>query len=172
MKVIGQHKVCNFSAVPLLICPSFLLFKGPKYPLSNCSVIPLLNCSSFPLSNCSTVPLFNCPGVPVYPTVELFNSPNHVVFCQLFTALWTYTKVRWDGHWDLTLRKIATWLSKNCQKTWHFFQKNCQKLSFFFNKIAKDKFWQFFLKKMSSFGPFFDIQMAIFRRVRSSAIFG
>ena len=33
---------------------------------------------------------------------------------------------------DLILRKIANWMSKNCKKTWHFFQtitKNCHFLS-------------------------------------------
>ena len=58
----------------------------------------------------------------------------------------------------LTLRKIAIWISKNCQK-----------LDIFFKKIAKN--FHFFLKKltleiMSSFWQFFDSQMAIFRRVR------
>ena len=50
---------------------------------------------------------------------------------------------------DIFFKKIA----KNC----HFFQQNCQKLTFF----------SIFLKKMSRFWPFFDSQMAIFRRVIS-----
>ena len=50
------------------------------------------------------------------------------------------------------------------------------KIVVFFNKIANDNFVEkitifvnFFEKKMSSFGQFFDIQLAIFRRVRSIA---
>ena len=46
-------------------------------------------------------------------------------------------------------------------KIFFFFQKNCQKFSFFY-KISNGIFFE----KMSSFWPFFDIQMAIFRRVR------
>ena len=105
--------------------------------------------------------------------------------------------VKLSSKWatNLTLRKIALWVSKTC----HFFQKNCQKLLFFakklpdcqkiaknltffskklpkivifFKKIAsgnlleKIQFMAFFSKKMSSFWQFFDSQMAIFRRVR------
>ena len=61
--------------------------------------------------------------------------------------VWLFHEI--PGH--LTLRKIAIWLSKNCQKT--FFWK-------------KWKFLAILLKKMSSFWQFFDSQMAIFRRVR------
>ena len=85
---------------------------------------------------------------------------------------------------DLTLRKVAIWMSKNSKKNWKnvqkncqklsFFSKNCQKLSFFFQKIAngnflekKDNFWQFFEKKCQRFWQFFDSQMTIFRRVWS-----
>ena len=60
---------------------------------------------------------------------------------------------------------------ENCQlnvqklpKTWHFCQQNCQ-WQFCWKK------WQFlstfFWKKNSSFWQYFDIQVAIFRRVRS-----
>ena len=43
--------------------------------------------------------------------------------------------------WQLTPRKFAIWMSKNCQKTWHFFQNNCQKFSFCLRK--NDNFWQY-----------------------------
>ena len=70
---------------------------------------------------------------------------------------------------NLTLWKIAIWLSKNCQKldifskkfarNFHFFQKNG---NFFF--LKEENFWQFFWKN-ENFWLFFDSQMAIFRRV-------
>ena len=64
---------------------------------------------------------------------------------------------------ELTLRKTAIWMSKNCQKLEIFFKKidkNCH----FFNKIAIGNFieinnnfihfWQFFWKKFHVFGNF------------------
>ena len=62
---------------------------------------------------------------------------------------------------DLTLRKIAIWLSKNCQK-----------LDIFFKKIVKNcHFLSIFLKKCQDIWQFFDIQLAIFRRFRFSDTF-
>ena len=52
-----------------------------------------------------------------------------------------------------------------CQKiakTWYFFKKIDKNCHFF-----STNFCQYFWKKMSSFWQFFDIQMSIFRRVRS-----
>ena len=70
----------------------------------------------------------------------------------------------------LTLWKIDIWMSKNGQKLAIFFQKKFAKNCHFFNKIAKSNFVENktifgILKKNSSFWQFFDIQMAIFRRV-------
>ena len=62
----------------------------------------------------------------------------------------------------LTLRKIAIWLSKNCQKL-DIFSKKISKNLIFFKKLPL----AIFLKKMSCFWQFLDIQMAIFRRVRT-----
>ena len=65
--------------------------------------------------------------------------------------LWAFPCLN-DVTWNLTLRKNAIWLSKNCQKHDIFFQKNCQKFSLFFQIFWKKKsFLQIFLKKMSSF---------------------
>ena len=61
---------------------------------------------------------------------------------------------------NLTLRKIAIWLSKNCQRL-DIFSKKLTKFVIFVNKIFVNLF-----EKMSSFWQFFDSQMAIFRRVR------
>ena len=104
-------------------------------------------------------------------------------FSMIFSCLFAWNMYKLGLLWfqlnylsNLTLRKIAIWLSK----TWLFFFLNWQKLSFFFNKIAIGKklsffstklpvanynFLSIFLKKMSSFWQFFDSQMAIFRRV-------
>ena len=60
---------------------------------------------------------------------------------------------------NLTLRKIAIWMSKNCQTLENFF---CQKFSFF----QKMNIFGNFFFKFQVFGNFFDIQLAIFRRVR------
>ena len=56
-------------------------------------------------------------------------------------------------HSDLNLRKIAIWMSKNCQKL-DIFQQNWQKLSFF-QQIANGNFleknynfWQLFWKNV------------------------
>ena len=48
---------------------------------------------------------------------------------------------------DLTLWKIAIWLSK----TWHFFKKNCQKLSFKKKSQLKRQFLAIKKKKKASF---------------------
>jgi len=64
-------------------------------------------------------------------------------------------QIAWSICSYLTFRKIAIWMSNNCQKL-HFFQKNWQKLSLFF---LNDNFWQFFY-----------IEMAIFRRVRFPSV--
>ena len=53
---------------------------------------------------------------------------------------------------DLTLRKIAIWMSKNYKK-FTFFQKNWQKLSFFFQQNCQ---WQFCWKKKTIFVNFFE----------------
>ena len=53
---------------------------------------------------------------------------------------------------DLTLQKIAIWLSKNCQKLDIFFQKNCQKFSFFSEKLPL----AIFLKQIKFFDKFFE----------------
>ena len=62
----------------------------------------------------------------------------------------------------LTPRKIAIWISKNAQNHCHW-QFCWKKLLFFFEKMKI--FGNFLQKKKSSFGQFFDIQMAIFLRV-------
>ena len=49
---------------------------------------------------------------------------------------------------QLTLRKIANWMSKKLLKTWHFFQKNCQKLLFFSTILTIAILW----KKTTTFG--------------------
>ena len=59
--------------------------------------------------------------------------------------------------WELTLQKIAIWLSKNWQKLDIFKNKNSQKFSFFFKKIAIGIFGNFFNYKMSSFWQFLAI---------------
>ena len=62
---------------------------------------------------------------------------------------------------DLTLRKIAIWLTK-IAKNLTFFSKKLP-LVIFWKKL---KFLAFFFEKMSSFWQLFVSQMAIFRRVR------
>ena len=52
---------------------------------------------------------------------------------------------------DLTLRKIAIWLSKNCQKLRHL-KKKLPKIVFFFQKNCQ---WQFSWKKWQSLAFFF-----------------
>ena len=70
--------------------------------------------------------------------------------------------------YNLTLRKIAIWLSINCpkldifSKNFHFFQKNWQ-WQFFWKNM---KIFGNFFEKMSTFWQIFDSQMVIFRRVR------
>ena len=59
---------------------------------------------------------------------------------------------------ELTLRKIAIWMSKNCQKFDIFFKKNWQKFSFF----QKNCQWQFFGQKMTIFVNFFWKKCQIF----------
>ena len=59
---------------------------------------------------------------------------------------------------NLTLRKIAIWMSKNCPKLDIFFNGNF---------VEKMTILSIFLKKIASCGQFFDIQLAIFRGVRS-----
>ena len=72
------------------------------------------------------------------------------VLIKLHTKLAGSARSVIDGH--MTLRKIAIWMSKNCQKPW-FFSKKLTKIVIFLKKMLK--FWQFL-----------DIQMAIIRRVR------
>ena len=70
---------------------------------------------------------------------------------------------------NLTLWKIAIWLSKNCQKLDIFFKK-IDKKCHFFNKIAignfvekNDTFCQFFWKKCQSFGNFLTFKWQFWR---------
>ena len=80
------------------------------------------------------------------------DSSNHMWIVLLYVnvielSYEVYVSVIWqqsDGY--MTLRKIANG---------NFFEKK------------NENFWQFFLKNMSSFWQFFDIQMTIFRKVRS-----
>ena len=64
------------------------------------------------------------------------------------------------------LRKIANWMSKNCQKLATL--KKLPKIVFFSNChcqfFFKDNFWQLFWKKC--FWQYFDIHLTIFWRVR------
>jgi len=55
-------------------------------------------------------------------------------------------------------------MSKKCQKLEKKFKKIAKNFLFF----SKQMIGNFFEKKNSSFWPFFDIQMAIFRSVRST----
>ena len=102
--------------------------------------------------------------------------PSHIFLTNL-TSLLESSKYA-AGLWCvyimmLTLRKIAIWQLKNCQKLDIFSKKNWQKFSFFSEKklplaifLKKMKiFGIFFFEKMSNFWQFFDSQMAIFRRV-------
>ena len=73
------------------------------------------------------------------------------------TSQWWRRKVivyKLQSHWrshDLTLRKIAIWLSKNCQKL-DIFSKKLTKIVLFFNKIANGNF----VEKMTIFVNFFE----------------
>ena len=65
--------------------------------------------------------------------------------------------------------KLPFECQKMAKKLDIFFKKNDKNCHFFQQKFCWKK-WQFlsiFLKKISSFGQFFDIQMSIIRRVRS-----
>ena len=68
-----------------------------------------------------------------------------------------------DQGCDLTLRKIAIWMYKKIAKNLTFFQKKLPKIVIFFKKNCQ---WHFFWKN-ANFWQFFDIQMAIFLKVRS-----
>ena len=64
----------------------------------------------------------------------------------------------------LTLRKIAIWLSKNCQKL-DIFSKKIARNFHFFQKIANsnfveknENFWQFFAEKCQVFGNFLTVK--------------
>ena len=73
--------------------------------------------------------------------------------------------------WNKCLDMLTVWpdAPENCHlnvkklpKTWHFFSKKLPKI-FILSKNVN--FWHFFEKKCQVFLQFFDIQMAIFRRV-------
>ena len=106
-------------------------------------------------------------------------------------ALWTWPSSGRDFLRDSTVRlepsptnsKSKPDPSENChlnvKKLTFFSKKNYKNCLFFFNKIANDNFVEKmtifvnfleknvnFLEKMSSFWQFFDIQMAVFQRVR------
>ena len=79
----------------------------------------------------------------------------------------SYQHHKHHNHLSFIVMFIHTWHSGKLPfecKNWHFFKK-IDKNCLFFKKIGNGKKWQFlsiFFKKCQ----FFDIQMAIFRRVR------
>ena len=89
------------------------------------------------------------------PSVLPYSRPTHVLMfhVELFGRLYKFTPIyNVEIHTCLTLRKIAIWMSKNCQKKWQklFFEQNCQR-QFCWNK------WQFvsiFLTKCQFMGNF------------------
>ena len=95
-------------------------------------------------------------------------TPGILSLVRSCTKWWRDTEV-WDDtvrySSNLTLRKIAIWMSKNCQKldiffkkiykNFHFFQQNCQWQFFWKNK----KFGHFFfLKKYQVFVNFLTVK--------------
>ena len=91
----------------------------------------------------------------IKPTNKEWSCSNSLVHDN---ELWVSWVVNCHVTENLTLRKIAIWLSKNCQKpdifskkiaqNFHFFQKNCHWLFFKWKMLA------IFLKKCQVFGNF------------------